>query len=250
MRQHLPRSGGSRSGFGGGLIQFIQRRENVLSCSLFERHVGQLDQQRSERRAAEIRHDQNANAPRRIVGDRIHRHDVRVLQPRQQQVLGAVERRDLEHDRATGQFRLRREIDSPARSAADVGDQAKVPDRVANHREHRDAIGRLQHAVTVEHHLQRSTPFREAPQHIVRDIRFTGRLSQTKLFVNDVDGRFGRLPQFRELSEILFRRRPFAAPPTLPHLASQLFAKRCRLGQFAPITCERAHGCLRVEKLW
>jgi hypothetical protein len=134
-------------------------------------------EQRRERGAAEVRHAEHAHVAGHVVEHGVERHDIRVLEPRQRQVLAAVERRDLEHDRPVRQRRLRRDKDAPARPARELRDQSELADALAHLRVSRSLAVRLeqQPAVAVEHHAQRVRPLREP----VEQVAFRGRVVVT-----------------------------------------------------------------------
>src|SRR5207248_2791626 len=87
-------------------------REQVATGSPANRNGFEFFQDLVEGGAAEVGHDQDAAVGGAVVVDGVQRHDVRVLEPGQRQVLAAQAGGDLEDDAAARQARLRRQVDA------------------------------------------------------------------------------------------------------------------------------------------
>lgn len=147
--------------------------------------VGDRRKDRSQRGAAEVRHAEDAEAARRVVHDGVERHDVGVLEPRQDVVFAAADRRDLQDDRPVGQGRLGRKEDPAVRPAGQFLHQPEALDVLADAGEPRPVAARVEVLpVAVEHHAQRPGPLRESPQDRFLRPAVAGTLPQAELFVD------------------------------------------------------------------
>ena len=72
-----------------------------------------------------------------VVDDRVERHDVRVLEPRQREVLAAVERRDLQHDRRSASAVCVARNTRPRDPRHELREQPEVADALPDRREPR-----------------------------------------------------------------------------------------------------------------
>ena len=83
-----------------------------------------------EIRPAEIRHAQHAQAAFRVVADRVHRHDVGVLQPREDLRLVTVGPRHLDGHRPAAQIDLLGEVNPRECTPPQLDDDAKAREHV------------------------------------------------------------------------------------------------------------------------
>ena len=86
-----------------------------------------------QRRAAEIRHAEGANVPIRECLDRVQRHDVRMLEPGEREMLAAiVAGGQFQDDGAVGKRWLRGQENDALPATAQLGDHAKIAERFAD----------------------------------------------------------------------------------------------------------------------
>ncbi len=152
----------------------------------------------------------------------VQRHDVRVLQPGQGQVLPAVARRQLEDDRPVGQERLGAEEDPALGAAAQLAQQAQLAQRLADLRVDRANRSRLlQEPVAVEQHGQFGPPLGEAADDLLGDVLLARLLAQADLLVDQPDGGLGVRRQFGMAGQEVLRRGALPLMPGGVHLVQQ-----------------------------
>ena len=113
---------------------------------------------------------------------------MRVLQPRQRQVLVAVAGRELDDQRAIGQRGLDRQKDAALTSAAKLAHEPQLADLIANFRKRRRRRLGVHQAVAIQHDRQRLLPARKAGIDFLADDALALFFAQANLFEHQPHG--------------------------------------------------------------
>src|SRR5271170_901210 len=152
----------------------------------------------------------------RVVVDRVKRDDVRMLQPRQGEILEGIPRREFQNDMAVGQRHLARQKDAAQPPAAEPGDETKVVDDLTGFGK---SWGRpvRQDAMTIEEYFELRPPLRESPEHVLCrhvEAKFGAEMD---FLVDQLCGSFGMFAESGKPVEISLGQDVLPLAPALDH---------------------------------
>ncbi len=208
--QCRPGRGGQRDGLAlGDLEQF----DDVAAGALLQAAVFQVFEHVGPTVAAEERHAQGAQVLGRKILHQVQRHDVRVLQAGQRQVLVAAARGELDDQRPIGQRRLRGQENPADRASAQLSEQLKFAQRLAGSRIGGGPGVRLEQSVAIEQRGEFVLPLRKAGEDFARGDHLAQLLAQADFLVDDPHGKLRIGRQQRMTLEPGLGRRTLATVP-------------------------------------
>src|SRR5438093_7075037 len=107
----------------------------------------------------------------------------------------SVSRDQFEDDRPVGERRLRRQEHGSDRAAPQPGQQAKIPETLANVRTTYGQRIRCKKLVAFEQNTELAGPLGKAPEQLLRRRRLSMFLTKVDLFVDDFQGFLRLVPE-------------------------------------------------------
>jgi hypothetical protein len=212
----------------GRRLHSIQGIQQALPGALRRRQRLHRLEKLSQGGAAEIRHAQGAEPARGIVLHGIERHDMRMLEPRQGEVLvrftgrQRLTGRELEHHRTVAEREFACQEDPAVSAPAQLGQEEEVAQEFAEGGELRRQTAWTEEALAIDKDFQLCPPLGKAAQDFFHRHFPTVFLAQAKLFVNQIRGRRGMVPESRVLGQKILGQHALALPPALNHFGDQL----------------------------